>query len=259
MSAKRLRSRMVIAVICMLAIAVIGASQLPAQESEEAKSSTQSISLLDTMKKAGTIGWAIVFLSVVAVSLAVEHAISIRRSALMPMPTVLRIRALLKRRDFEGLRDFCEEDSSFVAKVIGAGVAEPRSTYDEVEEAMVEAGGDQTARLYRKIEYLSLIGNVAPMLGLLGTVVGMIQAFNTIERTGGFAKPAELAGGISKALITTCEGLIVAIPALVIYVYFRNKIEQLSSEVAGIGEELMRPLRQRGKKEDYEEDDEDVE
>jgi len=253
MSQSRLQRVLIATALCMLLLAAAGAPWAAAQEDNTGKA--QRVSLLETVKKGGTIGYLIVLLSIAAVSLAVEHAVNIRRSKLMPMPTVLQIRTLIKKRDFQDLRDFCEEDRSFVAKIIGAAMSEPRSSYEEIEDAMMESGSDQTAKLYRKIEYLSLIGNIAPMLGLLGTVVGMIQSFNTIERTGGFAKPAELAGGISKALITTCMGLIVAIPVLIIYVYFRNKVEELSTEVAEVGEELMKPIRQRA----YHDDDDDEE
>jgi len=261
MTDRRLRTRVVMVALCFVLVAAVGMAAVTAQETENNKKSSHRVALLDTVKKGGIIGWTIVFLSMAAVALAVEHAISIRRSALMPMSAVLQMRALIKKRDFADLRDFCEENRSFIAKVIGAAVAEPRAKYEDVEDAMIEAGSDASARLYRKIEYLSLIGNVSPMLGLLGTVVGMIQSFNTIERTGGFAKPAELAGGISKALITTCLGLIVAIPTLVVYVYFRNKIEQLSAEVGEVGEELMKPVRMRALREEDvgEEEDEEKE
>lgn len=258
MKINAMRIRIVAALLCVVVVAMVGMSCLSAQESETPRVAPENVSLFETLKKGGTIGWLIVFLSVVAVALAVEHAIAIRRSKLMPMSTILQIRALIKKRNFDELRDFCETDRSFVAAVIGAGVAEPRSSYDEIEDAMMEAGSDQTAKLYRKIEYLSLIGNIAPMLGLLGTVAGMIRSFNTIAQTGGFAKPAELAGGISMALITTYEGLTVAVPVLIAYVYFRNKIEALSTEVAEVGEELMKPIRRRAYR-DREEDEEDEE
>ncbi|NOZ21060.1 MAG: MotA/TolQ/ExbB proton channel family protein [Planctomycetes bacterium] len=254
MTGRKFRKQALMAAFCLVLVATVVMATATAQETGNGKKAVQKVSLLETLKKGGVIGWTIVFLSMAAVALTVEHALSIRRSALLPMSSVLQMRALIKKRDFGELRDFCEEDRSYIAKVIGAAVSEPRGSYEDVEDAMIETGSDQSARLYRKIEYLSLIGNVSPMLGLLGTVVGMIQSFNTIERTGGFAKPAELAGGISKALITTCLGLMVAIPTLVVYVYFRNKIEQLSTEVADVGEELMKPIRMRALREGEGED-----
>lgn len=260
MTIRRRNVRMALAVLCVGGALAIGSPVAPAQESAEKaaaekKAPVTRISLLDTLKKGGKIGWTIVLLSVVAMALAAEHAISIRQARLMPMATVLQIKTLLKKRSIDELREFCGHDNSFVAKVIGAGVAEPRSSYEEVEAAMMEAGSEETAKLYRKIEYLSLIANISTMLGLLGTVAGMIQSFDTIAKTGGFAKPAELAGGIAMALITTYEGLVVAIPALVVYVYFRNRIEELAGEVANVSEELMLPVRRRAMR-DADEDEE---
>ena len=103
----------------------------------------------------------------------------------------------------------------------------------------ITATGERTARLYRKIEWLNLLGNVAPMLGLLGTVWGMIVAFGELEAKGGKANPEDLAGGIMIALVSTFMGLIVAIPALAGYGIFRSRIEQMSMEAALVAEELL--------------------
>jgi biopolymer transport protein ExbB len=108
-----------------------------------------------------------------------------------------------------------------------------------------EAGEEQTARLYRKTDVLGLIGSVAPMLGLLGTVTGMIRAFNVIAMTGGMARPEQLAGGISEALVTTVMGLVVAIPTMVAFTYFRNRIDSLIAEAGKRVEQVMMPLGRR--------------
>jgi biopolymer transport protein ExbB len=101
---------------------------------------------------------------------------------------------------------------------------------------MEDASQEQAARLFRKVEYLALIGNVAPMLGLLGTVYGLVLAFKRVAETQGTALAADLADGIYLALITTVMGLVVAIPALSAYAIFRSRIEQLASEVNVIAE-----------------------
>ena len=104
---------------------------------------------------------------------------------------------------------------------------------------MQDAAGERTSRLYRKIEWLNLLGNVAPMLGLLGTVWGMIVAFGEIEAKGGKANPEDLAGGIMVALVSTFAGLVVAIPALAGYGIFRSRIEQMAMEASLVAEELL--------------------
>ncbi len=104
--------------------------------------------------------------------------------------------------------------------------------------ALEEAGKEQVARLYRSTDGLGLIAAIAPMLGLFGTVVGMVGAFNTISSTEGFARPDELAGDISQALVTTLMGLVLAIPATAAFTYFRNRIDHLAAEIGTIVEDL---------------------
>ena len=104
-------------------------------------------------------------------------------------------------------------------------------------------GDEESIRLHQKIGWLSLIANVAPMMGLLGTVGGMIEAFNTIASSGGQANPAELAGGISKALLTTMFGLVVAIPTTASFAFLRNRLVKSVIEIGAIVEDLFERFR----------------
>jgi biopolymer transport protein ExbB len=113
-----------------------------------------------------------------------------------------------------------------------------------MRDAIDEVSDEEATTLFQKISYLSLIASVAPMLGLLGTVGGMIEAFNVIAAMEGMANPADLAAGISKALITTLTGLIVAIPVLSFYMFFRNRVIKLSMEASAISGELIDRFRQ---------------
>jgi biopolymer transport protein ExbB len=146
---------------------------------------------------------------------------------------------MFDERRFREALEFCQNDPSFVSAVVHAGLIEAANGYEAMENAMEDATGERTARLYRKIEWLNLLGNVAPMFGLWGTIWGMMVAFSTIEARGGKANPADLAGGIMVALVSTFCGLIVAIPALAAYGIFRSRIEQLSMEAALVAEELL--------------------
>ena len=110
---------------------------------------------------------------------------------------------------------------------------------------MEDAVAEQAARLYRKIEYLSVIGNLAPMCGLLGTVTGMIFAFQQVAVSQGAAGAADLAEGIYSALVTTVGGLIVAMPALAAFAVFRNRIDQLIAEIAFVAQHVFTPVRRR--------------
>ena len=110
---------------------------------------------------------------------------------------------------------------------------------------MEDATAEESARLFRKIEYLSVIGNIAPMLGLLGTVIGILMAFKKVASLGVTAQAADLAGGIYLALVTTVEGLIVAIPALGAFAVFRNRVDQLVAEVGSSVVQVFAPLKRR--------------
>ncbi len=111
-----------------------------------------------------------------------------------------------------------------------------------MENGMAEMMEQETTHLLRKIEWLNILGNVAPMVGLFGTVWGMIDAFNQIVVKGGQPEPADLAGGISVALVTTWWGLIIAIPALAAYGSLRNRIDSLVAEIAVFAENLLRNI-----------------
>ncbi|MHC4927070.1 MAG: MotA/TolQ/ExbB proton channel family protein, partial [Planctomycetota bacterium] len=148
--------------------------------------------------------------------------------------------------DYDKAIETGNEDDSFLGVVIASGLARRDSAFGffEMQNAMQEVSERQVSRMYRKLEYLSFIGAVAPILGLLGTVTGMIRAFNQIALTEGMAKPSQLAGGISEALVTTCMGLIVAIPTMFFATYFRNRIDSFIAEAETIVDKLMGRFRQ---------------
>jgi biopolymer transport protein ExbB len=132
-----------------------------------------------------------------------------------------------------------------LAYVLLQGFGESHSGWPAIEKALEDALADQAARLLRKIEYLSVIGNIAPMIGLLGTVTGMIFAFQKVATTQGAAGAGELAEGIYQALVTTVGGLLVAIPSLAAFAVLRNRVDQLVAEAAGVVHRVCRPLRRR--------------
>jgi len=117
-------------------------------------------------------------------------------------------------------------------------LTEIRSGYDSMVDVMQDVGEEEAIRVNQNVGYLSLVGAIAPMLGLLGTVLGMIGAFQDIATSEGMAKPAELAYNIQKALTTTCMGLIVAVPAIIAYTIFRNKAVRMMLEVGVVATEL---------------------
>ncbi len=187
------------------------------------------MSLGQLFEAGGTIGYIITGLSFLMVALIVEHLISLRFNALIPPGLADSIHHHLGLRHFEEARQQCQFHPSFLAYVLAAGLRETDLGYAAVEKSLEDAAVEQSARLYRKIEYLSVIGTIAPMLGLLGTVWGMILAFMEFEQKAN-PQVSELAPGIYKALVTTLQGLCVAIPALAAFAHFRNRIDQLVAD-----------------------------
>ncbi len=210
-----------------------------------AQESDSAVSLLSTVSKGGAVGVVIILLSIVALALAIAHAIHIRTSVLAPDALVDRLHGMLASGDLAGARKLCADpdEDCFLSRVMSAGFKRmTNSAFGslELKGALEDAGKEQVARLYRTTDGLGLIAAIAPMLGLLGTVLGMVGAFNTLgSSTGGFAKPDELAGSIAVALITTVLGLVVAIPVPACLVFFRNRIDSISSDVSEMTEELL--------------------
>lgn len=189
----------------------------------------------------------ILLLSVVSVYFIVEHLLTITRKKLMPDAALSELEALIVHGEINKAIDLCHQDDNYSlsVEVILAGLERYKASefgYAEYRSAVEEAGEDQTGKLYRKTEVLNVIGAIAPMLGLTGTVLGMIEAFTTIASLEGMARPQELAGGIGQALITTLLGLLVAIPTMVAFSYFRNKIDSLVAEAGKRIEQIMMPL-----------------
>lgn len=208
-----------------------GSTLLAADPAPAGSVAGKVMSLSELFEAGGTIGYIITGLSFVMVALIVEHLLSLRHNALIPPGLADSIHHHLTLRHFEEARQQCQFHPSFLAYVLAAGLRETDLDYSAVEKSLEDAAVEQSARLYRKIEYLSVIGTIAPMLGLLGTVWGMILAFMEFEQKAN-PQVSELAPGIYKALVTTLQGLCVAIPALAAFAHFRNRIDQLVADGA---------------------------
>jgi biopolymer transport protein ExbB len=190
--------------------------------------------------KGGWITWfTLIPLSLAALALAIEHAVSIRRKSIIPAESVQRLTELIDQRQYAEAVRFSADDRSVIGYVTNAGLVEASHGYGAMERAVEEAVEDRTARLMRKIEYLNVIGNVAPMLGLFGTIYGMIGMFVSISETGGIPVAARVAEDLGVALVTTFWGLLIAIPALSVFALFRNRIDVLMAECAAVSDRLL--------------------
>ncbi len=180
----------------------------------------------------------IAILSIYALTLIIQAFIKNRESVMMPPATTERIREMINNRQFRELIDFTETDPSFISKAINPALKRAPS-FAAMKEAMETSLGEQTAEQFRKIEYLNIIGNLGPLLGLLGTVLGMIVAFDAMQRAEGNASPAQLAGGIAIALAHTFMGLFLAVPALACFGVLRTIVDRLTVRGALLSEELL--------------------
>jgi len=229
-----------VGVFAVLALQALAGEPAPTQMEQ-----TKRISLWSMIEAGGIIGHLIILLSMVAVALIVEHFLTIRRERLLPSPLAQTLEQHLVAQRYQEAQEACAADGSLLGKVVGAGLNQIGGMFGffDMQNAMQEASEREISRLYRKLEYISLIAVIAPMLGLLGTVTGMIGAFNTIALTEGAAKPSQLAQGIWEALVTTVEGLVVAIPTMFCVAFFRNRIDGLVAEAEATVERLMSRFR----------------
>ncbi|MEO0586396.1 MAG: MotA/TolQ/ExbB proton channel family protein, partial [Planctomycetota bacterium] len=168
------------------------------------------------------------------------------KKKLMPPELVERLEDLLTSNSTEKFRQALEltkQNPAYLARLTGAALREAPQGYSAMELAIVETADAETAKALRPLEYLNVLGNIAPMLGLFGTVYGMISAFQTLVSAGGTADPAELAAGIGTALVTTFWGLVVAIPALASYAVLRNRVDANTADGVVEAERLIRPFK----------------
>ncbi len=207
-------------------------------------------SMLVFYYKALGLRYVIIFLllSFALVALLVMCFLQIRREALMPKALRDGFEAHLDAKEFQQAYDLAKADDSYLGHVLAAGMSKIQSGHAVAAEAMDEAAGEEQMKIEHKVSYVSLIGALAPMFGLLGTVDGMVSAFMVIAKSETQPKPSELAIGISQALITTLIGLWLAIPAIACYALFKNWMQTLYGDVEKETSGLMARFQTIGKK-----------
>jgi biopolymer transport protein ExbB len=179
------------------------------------------------------------FMSIALVALFVMNLLAARRDTLVPQELIDGFEEKLNEKKFQEAYDVARGDESVLGQVLSAGLPKLSKGYDKAIEGMQEVGEEESMKLEHRLGYMALIGNLAPMVGLLGTVQGMISSFQVIALGGSTPKPSELAAGISTALFTTLVGLLIAIPAIAAYNILRNRVARLLLEVGVTSENLM--------------------
>lgn len=185
--------------------------------------------------------YIIVFLllSFIFVALCVMNLLTARRDSMCPVHLIEGFETSLNEQQYQEAYEMAKSDESILGNVLSAGLAKLSAGYDEAIEAMQEVGEEENMKLEHRISYINLIAQISPMVGLFGTVHGMIAAFYEIATAGATPDPNKLADGISKALLTTLIGLFVAIPALAVFRILRNRVQRMMLEIGITSEGLM--------------------
>ena len=210
-----------------------------AQATETAKVSYLEVLFL----KCGAIGWLLWLINALTWALIIKYFLDIRRETFLPIAMTTQLQEMFENRQYREVLEATEEDPSYIGGIVNSALSEASFGYSAMERSLEEAAEERTTRMLRSIEWLNLIGNIGPMLGLMGTVWGMIGAFFTLASSDSMPKPSVLAGDIGVALVTTLLGLAVAIPALAAYAIMRNRVDALTSEAMVASQDLISNFR----------------
>jgi biopolymer transport protein ExbB len=191
----------------------------------------------------GYIGMLLWMLSVVMVAIIITNALLIRRSTVIPDNIRQQVQQLFQAKQYREAIEFTSAEPSYFSFLVHAGLSNAPYGYAAMERALLEASEDRTSRLLRYAEWLNLLGNIGPMIGLLGTVWGLILTFFKIVDLGGVPDPGQLAGAIGIKLVCTLMGLVIAIPSLFTYGLMRNRLDTLAAEAIGSAQELIVQFR----------------
>lgn len=236
-----------------LAPTVLAPAAAVAQDDEAAADDTaeeEGTSYLAFLAQALGVKYIIVFLllSFGLVALLVMCFLQFRKTVLLPPDLSQQFEQHLENKEYQQAFELAKGSDSYLGRVLAAGMGKLQSGYAAAVEAMQGAQGEEAMKLEHKISYVSLVGALAPMFGLLGTVDGMVAAFMKIAGSDTAPKPSELAVGISQALVTTLIGLWLAIPAIAAYALLKNWLQKFNMEVEDESGRLMSRFQNMGKK-----------
>jgi biopolymer transport protein ExbB len=237
----------------------LGAVPVLAQEAEIVKSESvqaaeaapeEASNFMDVVQGGGAFGMALWLglagLSLAAGALIVDSVLNIRTSKIIPKTLVSLVREAIEDGSLKKAAQRCKDVPGPYSNILLAGFENMEDGFDTAQDAIGIAADMESEKMLQRVNYLNVVGNLAPMLGLLGTVQGMILAFATLGTTSGAAKNALLAINISQALYTTAAGLVIAVPAIGSYFFFRNRAAKVILTMEGLTMEVMKGLKKEG-------------
>src|SRR5262245_18821622 len=184
-------------------------------------------SLLELFRATGAVGYLMVLCSMIGTALVIEHSVNLRREKLAPAPLIQDLQALIDEEQYDEAIELCDQEGGYISNLIGSALRMRHAGYEEMIAGLEAAANEETFKLQSKISYLSLIGNIGPLLGLLGTVTGMISSFQVIEGLKA-PTPGDLAKGVYESLVNTTMGLFIGITFLTIYFIYKNKVTKMT-------------------------------
>jgi biopolymer transport protein ExbB len=211
---------------------------------DESNPLTAALSFDNFIERAGVMAWPLIGLSMIAFFLIVLYTLTVRQGSVVSDAFMNSADALIRKQDYLGLLAVCNRRNECIARItaktLDFATRNPTASFEEVKEVTEAEGNRQSSLLLSRIAYLGDVGAVAPMLGLLGTTIGMITTFHEMtQKTYGANGQLGLAQGVSEALLCTASGLVIGIPALIFYSIFRGKTNRLISEMEAATTHLM--------------------
>jgi biopolymer transport protein ExbB len=216
-----------------------GGSSVTDSEGSPPREEASESFLMWMYRASGWIGVVIVVMSFYLIALVVWMAVHCRAAVAIPRQLIREVQEMLDQKMYSEAYHRLAGDRSLVARVLSAGVRKLPSGLPLAQRAMELANEDETMRMEHRTTYLATVGTLGPMIGLVGTVYGMILAFRVIATEGATPQASELAKGISTALFATLEGIAISIPAIYFYALYRNRIARLSLEAGIVAEPLL--------------------
>ncbi|MCX8065430.1 MAG: MotA/TolQ/ExbB proton channel family protein [Candidatus Hydrogenedentes bacterium] len=207
-----------------------------------APSGGERLTLWDMIKAGGVILWIIGGLGFIGLVWAIYLLLVITPRRELPANLIRRFYHLLQAGDYKAIMELCENRDEIISKMVYAGVKLVGHDRYVIQDAMESEGERGASLLWQKISYLNNIGVLAPLLGLLGTVWGMMQAFGAIAFNDAQVKGITMAYSVATAMVTTAGGLVIAIPAMAIYFYLRGRLNRIIFEIEAIGAEFVELL-----------------
>ncbi|NLF06494.1 MAG: MotA/TolQ/ExbB proton channel family protein [Pirellulaceae bacterium] len=212
----------------------------PNAENGDATGPKKQSTFMWLVECSGFIGFVILLLSIYFVSTVARLFWEMRIDVAAPPDVVVQCEGMLETRNFKGIYGLVKDDDSFFSRLLTAGITELPNGLAEAREAMERLGEAITTEMEKKISMLAVLGTLGPMIGLLGTLKGMIAAFIVIGQSDQQVKASEVAGALSEALVLTFEGVALAVPSIYFYALFRNRVMYISSSVILTADQFLR-------------------